>query len=371
MKKTMKLLLILFVLLFGITPVCTFAEQASTLEEVLQLSEDWLVPALGEGAEHFSSLDFANSPNDIKGIVNWVLDTFSSQTGSITTFLTTALLLMLLGFLTKVFSEKGVCDTVSTGICLSMALLLGTLLQKALESVSAYLQRLYVLLSSFSAISVGLYAAGGSELTASASALSLSLTLQVLATVTAKVLPACIGVSFLLGLCASVSDIPVFAGVSKLFRNVLYFGIGVLGMVFSCITALQQQLAQAKDGISARAVKFVLARAVPLVGGTVSEAVRTVMAGVSAAKSSVGTAGIFAIVFLVFTPLCMLLLYKWIFSAGKSICDSFELQRCSTLFAQTEATTGLLLAILALFTAIAALHLLLLLHSTATLGGIT
>ena len=132
MKKTMKLLLILFVLLFGITPVCTFAEQASTLEEVFQLSEDWLVPALGEGAEHFSSLDFANSPNDIKGIVNWVLDTFSSQTGSITTFLTTALLLMLLGFLTKVFSEKGVCDTVSTGICLSMALLLGTLLQKAL-----------------------------------------------------------------------------------------------------------------------------------------------------------------------------------------------------------------------------------------------
>ena len=139
--------------------------------------------------------------------------------------------------------------------------------------------------------------------------------------------------------------------------------------MFCAMLVLQQQLAQSKDGIGARTVRFVLARSVPLVGGALSEAVRTVIGGVGAAKSIVGSGGILAVFAVALAPLLLLFLYLWLFSAGKSLC-AFSLGRCGAVFEQSAAAITLLLAADGFFTVVALLHMILLLCSGTALGGI-
>ena len=152
----------------------------------------------------------------------------------------------------------------------------------ALRAVCAYLERLFVLLSSFSVVSAGLYIAGGNELTAAASAAGLSVTLSALSGAASEIMAPAIGIFYCLGLSAAISGVSVFEGLAKLFKNTIQFALGGLCTVFCAMLVLQQQLAQSKDGIGARTVRFVLARSVPLVGGALSEAVRTVIGGVGA-----------------------------------------------------------------------------------------
>lgn len=360
------------VLLFSavlILPVCLLPCSAFEEEVPLPADNSWLEEALGEdGAAAIDSFVLWQEVAP-ETVLQWIWESFSARARGLAPMAGILLALLLAAFLCRSFFEGGENTTLSFVFSILFALVLGEGVMAALRAVCAYLERLFVLLSSFSTVSAGLYIAGGNELTAVASAAGLSVTLSALSGAASQILAPAIGIFYCLGLSAVISGVAVFEGLAKMFKNTVQFTFAGLCTVFCAILALQQQLAQSKDGIGARAVRFVLARSVPLVGGALSEAVRTVIGGVGAAKSIVGSGGILSVFAVALAPLLLLFLYLWLFSVGKSLCASFSLDRCGAVFEQSAAAITLLLAACGFFTVVALLHMILLLCSGTALGG--
>ncbi len=365
MKRAMRLFSAVLVLLLFLLPCGALEEEAP-----LPADNSWLGEVLGEdGAAAIDSVVLLQDAAPTT-VLQWIWESFSARASGLAPTVGLLLALLLAAFLCRSFFEGGEKETLSFAFSVLFALVLGEAVMAALRAVCAYLERLFVLLSSFSVVSAGLYIAGGNELTAAASAAGLSVTLSALSGAASEIMAPAIGIFYCLGLSAAISGVSVFEGLAKLFKNTIQFALGGLCTVFCAMLVLQQQLAQSKDGIGARTVRFVLARSVPLVGGALSEAVRTVIGGVGAAKSIVGSGGILAVFAVALAPLLLLFLYLWLFSAGKSLCASFSLGRCGAVFEQSAAAITLLLAADGFFTVVALLHMILFLCSGTARGGI-
>ncbi len=95
----------------------------------------------------------------------------------------------------------------------------------------------------------------------------------------------------------SCFDIYEFTGkLSRTVKQLYIFALGLIATFFSGIVSLKGVLGSGVDSLTARGVRFVVGRAVPIVGGAVSETYSALVAGLSMIKNTVGVFGIVTVV---------------------------------------------------------------------------
>lgn len=246
----------------------------------------------------------------------------------------------------------------------SLALLsaLATQTYGLIESVTSYFERLNRLTAAMIPLSGALWALGGNVTAASASSAGLSIYLTVLEeAVGNSVLPFC-------GFCMAFAVIGAIDGnlrfgtlIGSIKKQYTVFLAGLMTLLLAML-GFQTVLAAKNDSLTMRGAKFAVGNLVPVVGGSVSELLRTVSAGVSYLRGTLGLCAVLLILFSLFPILARLWLSGlcWQISAGAADLLGCDVEK--KLLDEISSLCGYLLAAASICSSVLLLSCVLLVH---------
>ena len=119
-------------------------------------------------------------------------------------------------------------------------------------------------------------------------------------------------------------------------------------MLLLCgVLGLQTTLAKGSDGLAMRTVRFAAGSFLPVVGGSVSEALRTVAGSVSFLRSVAGTAAILVLLFAFLPVFLSVLLNRIVFLLGGSLAKMLGCDGEERLLSELSSVYGYFLAVIA------------------------
>ena len=118
-----------------------------------------------------------------------------------------------------------------------------------------------------------------------------------------------------LGICSSIRN--------ELNLRALITAISVCSGIFVTVLTLKTSVASRADAIGMRSVRFAINSVVPVIGGAVSEGLLSIQAYSSLIRSSVGVAGIVAVVMLFLPPVLEIVFWRFFLTLSSSVSDIF------------------------------------------------
>ena len=278
------------------------------------------------------------------------------------------LLSAVFGTLRASFRSESVGRAFSFGATLAVFGALVTQAFACIRSVTGYLTVLNRLTAAAVPLMGVLYAMGGNVTTAAASAGGLTVYMTLLEQFVGRsVVPFC-------GLCLAFALIGIpetgvrlgtlLATFKKQYTTVLTF----LMMLLLAMLAAQTTLAAKADTLAMRSAKFAAGNLIPVVGGSVSELIRTVSAGVGYLRGTVGICGVLLILLSLFPTLVELLLYRLVWQIGASVADMLGCDGERRLLDETASLTGYLIAAVSICSSVLLLAMTVLAHCTSAIG---
>lgn len=142
------------------------------------------------------------------------------------------------------------------------------------------------------------------------------------------------------------------SGFCATFKKIYVFFMSFVGTVFSGIITIKGVLSDGADTVTARSIRFVVGRSLPVVGGTVSETYSALISSLSIIKNTVGIFGIITVIVTVLPTLAELL--SWILAVDVAImlCNSFGVTKSSPMLSVLKDTLILLVATIVIVAAI-------------------
>jgi len=260
-------------------------------------------------------------------------------------------------------SELSGAGTLAGSLCLTVSLygILSGLWADgfaALEQLKGFMTAMLPVMSS-------LYAAGGHLSTAAVTQTSLMAALTMLEQgITGWLLPL-FRICFAFTLTGCVGGLNL-NGVAGFIRQTFSAVLGFLMALFSLVLAYQNRIAVGADNVASRSIRFAASSFIPLVGGSVSEAVRTVAGSIKAIRSSVGWVAILVIALLLLPIIIRIYGAKIMLWAASC---AARLLGCDREAGLLDEMAGLLNMLLAMIFAVSVLFLLsLTLFITAGMG---
>ncbi len=265
--------------------------------------------------------------------------------------------LRLLCSLTGVLILSSLCRTMETSLrsesvanafslCTTLVLLSAILLcgYESIRGVKDY----FSVLGSISAASVPLlgtlYAMGGNVSAAAASSAGLSVFMSLMEGLIGKtVVPFC-------GICLSLSLIntldpglrigTLLATIKKNYTTALTF----LMMLLMTMLSTQTVLASKSDTLAMKSAKFAVGNMIPVLGGSVSELLKTVGIGVEYLRGTVGICAVLLLLFLLLPTIIELFLIRLTWQLGASVADLLGCDREKRLLEEFASLHGYLIA---------------------------
>lgn len=259
----------------------------------------------------------------------------------------TVLVMVLLGALvSSMLGQKWgrPVERVGTAVCALTALPALTELFLRLRSVASasatFLQAYVPVLAGLTAAS----GRGGSATVGSAFLLGLSALLE---TAADRILLPAGGMLIALAAVTAGDPSPASAFADLLFR-LLKWGLTLLSVVTGSMFALQTGISAVSDSLSLRGAKFAVSGLVPLVGGTLSDALGTVLSAASVIRATTGVIGILALISLLLPTLVELFLWSGLCRFVSFFAGSCSSPLTESLFDRLKKVLDVLLAATAL-----------------------
>jgi stage III sporulation protein AE len=135
-------------------------------------------------------------------------------------------------------------------------------------------------------------------------------------------------------------------GVAGLIKRTYTLSISFLMGIFGFVLGTQSLLAKASDTLALRTARFAAGSFLPLVGGSVSEALRTVAGSVEYLRASVGTGAILVLFFAFLPTFLSVLLTRITFLLGGAVANMLSCEAEGKLLAELSSVYGYFLAII-------------------------
>ena len=119
--------------------------------------------------------------------------------------------------------------------------------------------------------------------------------------------------------------------------------------VFMSILSVQTFVTSSADSVLIRTAKFAVSSGVPIVGGTISDAVSTVHGSLALIKSSVGTYGLIAAAVIILPTLINVVCYRLSVTAAEAVSDIFGVKELSSLLKSCGAVMSIIIAVIVCF----------------------
>lgn len=132
-----------------------------------------------------------------------------------------------------------------------------------------------------------------------------------------------------------------FSGTVK---KVYVFFMSFIGTVFSGIITVKGVLSDGVDTLTAKSMRFVVGRSLPVVGGTVSETYSALISSLALIKNTVGIFGIITVIVTVLPTLIDLLMWILALEISISVSESFGTSKAMGMLNVLKDTLVLLVA---------------------------
>ena len=225
----------------------------------------------------------------------------------------------------------------------SAAVLLGVQ-YSTLDTVARFLDHLSMLASAMAPIMATLYAMGGNVRTAVVGQGGMMTFLALMETLTARTIFPVTGFCTALAVSSAVAPQVKLGGVLNLIKKCYTFFLGTLMLLLTFTLSMQTTLAAASDNVAMRGAKLLAGNAIPVVGSSIGDTLKTVAGSVSFLRSTVGLGGVLLVVFLVIPPLVCVLLHRLAFMAAGVAADVLGCENESKLIGSFVTIYGYLLA---------------------------
>lgn len=263
--------------------------------------------------------------------------------------------LVLLSACYELFARGGSGERtpVSAALSIVVSLAVFRVAEGTVSSVVDCLSSLSRILGAFLPVMTALSLSGGGVGAAAAAGTGISAILSLVGLFFCRVLPAVAGCCFGLSLVGTLGDGELkLDGISSNLRGFFLFAAGILSTLFTASLSLQTGLAAAGDGVALKTAKTALSGMIPIVGGTVSGTLSTISGSLSLVRRSVGAGAVYALLLFVLPTLVRLLLFRFSYSLSAAVARIFSLSSTERLLGEFRAVSDLLLAALAMGSAI-------------------
>ena len=214
-----------------------------------------------------------------------------------------------------------------------------------LEAVKGFFERISALmLGVIPTVSV-VYAMGGNVTTAAASSGTLYVVLSFCETVLARTVIPITAMLMAFSLCGALSPGIKLSSLCSALKKCYTFFLTFVMSVLLFVLSSQTLLSASADSITARAAKLMASSAIPIVGGSVGETLRTVGATVSYIKSVTGLGSIFFIFILVLPIVISLLITRLFLILLTSMAEMLGCEAEARVLADVGGIYGTLIAV--------------------------
>lgn len=212
--------------------------------------------------------------------------------------------------------------------------------------VKATLEALSLAMTSLLPVMASLYVMGGNTVAASASLHGMLTFLSVITLISAKVIMPLLQISFALCLAGAIPGSVDLSPSVSLLRSTATTVMAFLFTLLGFSLYLQTSIAAAGDNYVTRSVRFASGVFVPVIGGMLGDASRTVIASVSVIKSTVSASGVVMILGILLPPIITVILYRLGLTCCTSAARMLSCEREGRFLGELGGITGVLLALL-------------------------
>lgn len=167
-----------------------------------------------------------------------------------------------------------------------------------------------------------------------------------------------LAVNFLVPVCGTVMGLSVTGAIhpelnisklGELIKKWAVWGLSLLMTVFMSILSAQTFVSNSADSVLIRTAKFAVSNGVPIIGGTISDAVNTVHASLSLLHSSIGTYGIVAALAIILPTLITVVCYRMALSLAEALSEVFGVKELTALFKASGSVMAIIMALVVCF----------------------
>ena len=381
MFKRFLLGLLSFFLLLSPLSLSAFAQEndIKTLPDVYGDLLDSLPPSilerLPEGALSNNAEEVGNAVGEMSSfsfLLKTVLSLVGLRLGDCIKLLCSVVGILILSSICRTFCASLKKPEIARAFSLVITLIITVTIFGAgfgtIESTVSYFGTLNTFTSSAVPLMGSLYVMGGNAAAAVATSAGLSLFMTVLEEFVGKsIVPFC-GICLALALIGACEGGPRLGGLLTSLKKNYTLALSFLMMLLLAMLSAQTVLGASKDTLAMRSAKFAAGSLIPVVGGSVSELLRSVSAGVGYMRSAVGICGVLLLLLLMLPTLIELLLAR----ATWQICSFFaEILGCDgerRLLDEFASINGYLLAAVAICSSVLFLTFTLLTHCATALA---
>lgn len=243
-------------------------------------------------------------------------------------------------------------DTLSGAVrfC-SSAVIFATVIDMQIDSLKAvalFFQRISALMTAMIPVTGAIWAMGGNVSTATSGTATMYVLLSVCEGICSySVVPFCC-VLTALSLCNALWSDSGLRGFIGALRRIYTF---VLGMIMTALMAsltTQNALTSAADSVAARTARLISTNVIPVVGGSVGEALRTVAASVGYLRSIVGIGGIAIISVMLLPTLISLITSRLAFLLGSGVAEMLGCDSEGRLISELGGVYAVMIAVVSM-----------------------
>ena len=290
--------------------------------------------------------EFSEESIGFPTLLSEVFSSFGDNRGSLVSFFLFTLGAVMLCSLSSLCTEKmkRAAEYATTAVG---AVFIFTKIRPAVTLVTSSVGDVLNFSASFIPIITGVIAYGGGTSSAAVGAAGANMTLGIMGAFVLPLLNGCVSLVFALGLVGAVgADGTV--GLAKRVKSFFTWVMGIASTMLLSSLALQSAIASSSDNAVIRAAKYAAQGAIPIVGGSVSSAMGTLVCGAGYIKTVIGGAALTVILVTVLSPLVLLLSYRFILSFGEGALEFLGADFARRLFSSFKAALDALLAVTAL-----------------------
>ncbi len=258
-------------------------------------------------------------------------------------------ILVLSAVLRAVGATSGAGTGRAFSFCSVTALTL-LLLRQSLSGVSrlrAWFEMLCTLAGSMLPMMGTLYALGGNVGAAAANHTVMSVFLSVAQMLCTRAVLPVAGICLLLAVCDALTGRAALKPLGNLIKRTFTLGVSFLMLLLSFLLGLQTTLAAGSDTLALRTVRFAAGSFLPVVGGSVSEAMKTVAGSISYLRTLAGSGGIL-VLFLFFLPTFLTVLTtRIVFLLCGALAELLEAKSEGRVLSELASVYGFFLAVIA------------------------
>lgn len=146
-------------------------------------------------------------------------------------------------------------------------------------------------------------------------------------------------------IAAAALESEALSSAAKLLKWVCCTATTLIMTAFTAYFSLTGAIAGAADAAAAKAAKTAISAALPVVGGMISDAAGTVLAGASLLRGAVGVYGLCVVCCLCAAPFLALGLQYLLYKAASAVALGFADKRLGSLIAELGGAFGLVLGL--------------------------